>query len=235
MRHYRATGTASNTCIGGSAGRFIVGGGNNTSHNNITCIGTDSRTSASDQCQLGGWNGSTYQGIYAQAALNVRSDRRDKMDIRKNRLGLDFIMKLKPVQYRMNYRQSYSVLDPKTNLIVHHENDGSKASKRYHCGFIAQEVKADADELGEDFAGHQHHSYNGEGEDVHTLKYEEFISCMTLAMQEQQKMINDLKDQNKFLYNKVKSISEDLVKLKHSDPFDSASFNGLSGDRKQLI
>ena len=47
------------------------------------------------------------------------------------------------------------------------------------------------DEMGIDFGGYQDHSING-GRDVLSLGYEELIAPMIKAIQEQQKMIEDL-------------------------------------------
>ena len=71
------------------------------------------------------------------------------------------------------------------------ENDGSKTRKRPHYGLIAQEVKEVMNELGVDFAGYLDSKVDG-GEDVLSLGYTEFISSMIKAIQEQQKMIEDL-------------------------------------------
>ena len=182
-----------NTFIGGNAGASLVG--NNTStgvgynalnnadlsgYTNITGLGQNSSVSGSNQVQLG--NSSAIP--YAFQPLQVRSDRRDKRNINKTKLGLEFINKLKPVEYQLDIREDYEEKGI--------DNDGSLVRKRYHQGFIAQDVKDVSDEMGIDFAGVQHHEVNG-GKDVYSLGYEEFIAPMTNAIQEQQKMIETMK------------------------------------------
>ena len=128
-------------------------------------LGANSRISGDNQVQLGGVDTSPY----AYAALQIRSDKRDKTDIRDTALGLDFINSLRPVDYRFDYREKYE--DGK--------RDGSKACKRVHHGFIAQEVMNN--EVA--FGGVQDHSING-GEDVLSIGYEEFVAPLVKAVQQ---------------------------------------------------
>lgn len=72
-----------------------------------------------------------------------------------------------------------------------YKSDGSKKGKRFHNGFIAQEVKQVMDEMGFDFAGFQDHSVNG-GCDVYTLGYEQFIAPMVSTIQTMMKKIEVL-------------------------------------------
>ena len=86
----------------------------------------------------------------------------------------------------MNSREAYFEIGQQRDFSA--TNDGSKAGKRFHQGFVAQEVKEVIDELGVDFAGYQDHKING-GEDVLSLGYTEFIAPIVKAIQEQQQMI----------------------------------------------
>ena len=70
-------------------------------------------------------------------------------------------------------------------------NAGSKAGKRFHKGFVAQEVKKVIEEMNVDFAGYQDHKING-GEDVLSLGYTEFIAPIVKAIQQQQHIIEQL-------------------------------------------
>lgn len=72
-----------------------------------------------------------------------------------------------------------------------YKSDGSKKGKRFHNGFIAQEVKQVMDEMGFDFAGFQDHSVNG-GCDVYTLGYEQFIAPIVSTIQTMMKKIEVL-------------------------------------------
>ncbi|MBP2654264.1 MAG: Chaperone of endosialidase [Firmicutes bacterium] len=169
-----------NTALGYLAGKTITTGTYNTAigcnagasigtYTNCTALGYSADITASNQVQLG--NSSTTVYYYSLAS---RSDRRDKTDIADTSLGLEFINKLIPRQFRWNYRDDYPSVD---------ENDGSKTRTRYHQGIIAQELKTVMNDLGIDFAGYQDHSVCG-GEDVLSINYLELIGPMIKAIQE---------------------------------------------------
>ena len=212
----------SNTAIGYQAGMFTMSGnnptywGNGDFYQNVTCLGANSMVSNSNQVQLGG------PGTipYAYTALSIRSDARDKTDIRSSQLGLDFLLKLRPVEFRWDKRDLY--LDTEIisvpsgekykhtdiNGIVTYkdryvpkstysfaEKDGSRSGTRFHQGLIAQEVKSVMDEMGIDFSGYQDHSFNG-GKDVLTLAYESLIPPLIKAIQELNERIKQLESDN---------------------------------------
>jgi len=161
---------------------------------NITCIGYNSQVTGSNQLQLGDSSTTTY----AYGAVQDRSDKRDKADIQPTKLGIDFIKKLKPVDFKWDYREDYKTIKriDKPKGVIEYQitqlpKDGSKKRKRFHHGLIAQDVKEVMDEMGIDFGGYQDHSINGGG-DVLSLGYEELIAPMIKAIQEQQKIIEDL-------------------------------------------
>jgi hypothetical protein len=119
------------------------------------------------------------------------SDLREKKDIQSSNLGLEFITKLKPVSYKWKVGEN----------IVTAEEDGvsengelkykqvitPREGKRTHYGLIAQEVK---DVLGDiDFGGFIHDSES----DLMGLRYDQFISPLIKAIQEQQAQIEELK------------------------------------------
>lgn len=163
-----------NTAIGYSAGALLVSGDPMTNNSNVTLLGNGSRCSGDNQIQLG----NSLSVPYAYAALQVRSDGRDKINIQEPTYNqLEFILGLRPVQYRQNPRERY--FDDVGNPI---ENDGSLAGKRLHNGFVAQEVSKHADDMGFDFSGFQDHSING-GCDVQSLAYEQIIAPLVGAFQ----------------------------------------------------
>ena len=144
----------SNVAIGASALAYNTTGTNNVAighgalgvietHSN--CVGIGANSSVTGQL------GDTLITIYTQNAIQTRSDYRDKMDIQNTVLGLNFIKKLIPRQYRMNSREAYFEKGQKRDFTA--TNDGSKAGKRPHYGLVAQEVKEVMNELGVDFAG----------------------------------------------------------------------------------
>lgn len=189
-----------NTAVGVNAGRGLKTSdhytalGYNALNNesmegftNITGVGQNSSVTGSNQLQLG----NSAVNPYAFNALQLRSDERDKIDIENLQIGLDFINKLRPVQYRVNFRESYIDYDEDGNPIEV-ENDGTRAGKRKHLGLIAQEVKKVVDETGTDYSIYQDHKVNG-GKDVLSIGYEELISPMIKAIQELSEEVKNLK------------------------------------------
>lgn len=189
-----------NTAIGAYSLWFKTDGSNFTSLSNCSGIGANTRVSGSNQVQLG----DTTTTTYAYGAIQNRSDIRDKTDIRDTKLGLDFILKLRPVDFRWDMRDDYlTIYNQKdvdgnvTTKLIRNKKDGSKKRKRYHHGLIAQEIKKVAEIMNIDFGGLQDHSKNG-GADVFSVGYEEFIAPMIKAIQELNSEIEILKNQNNF-------------------------------------
>ena len=175
-----------NTALGASALENL------TTYTNCTGLGYNAQVTGSNQIQLG----NTSVTVYAQKALVVRSDARDKLDIEDSPLGLNFIMKLRPRKYRMNSREAYFEQGKERDFTA--TNDGSKAGKRPHYGLVAQEVKEVMNELNVDFAGYLDSKIDG-GEDVLSLGYAEFIAPMIKAIQQQQHMIEQLQKEIELL------------------------------------
>ena len=188
------TGDTENTAIGAFAGQSLTSGqrstflgmlaGNGSNFNNISCIGYNSGATADNQVQLGDSNTDTY----CWNSIQIRSDLRDKSDVRDTVLGLEFIKLLRPVDFRWDYRVDYHEYDSKgirttTMEDVESKKDGSKKRNRFHHGVIAQEVKEVIDSTGKDFGGYQDHKING-GEDRLSIGYDEFIGPLIKAVQE---------------------------------------------------
>ena len=185
-----AVNSSQNTALGCNALRTMVDGSNATSLQNSTGLGCNARVSGSNQIQLGA--GDTT--VYAFGAIQDRSDERDKADVRDTVHGLDFILALRPVDFKWDMRDDYVQIDPETSEVIKLTKDGSKTRSRYHHGFIAQEVESLITEQGNDFGGYQDHSKLG-GSDVKSLGYVEFIAPLVKAVQQQQAQIEDLKAQ----------------------------------------
>jgi hypothetical protein len=175
-------------------------------------IGYNSTVTGNFQIQLGD-SGTT---PYAYATLQVRSDVRDKTEIRDTQLGLDFISSLRPVDYKWDMREDYRPEMPEKPSIEATEEeiaqyeeakaqwleamkltniarDGSKKRNRYHHGLIAQEVKSVIEETGVDFGGFQDHSVNG-GEDVFSIGYGELVAPLIKAVQELKARVEELEN-----------------------------------------
>jgi hypothetical protein len=94
---------SSNTAIGYNAANALP-----TGFNNITALGANSTVTGSNQVQLGG-SGTT---TYAYGSVQDRSDQRDKAEIRDTQLGLDFVLSLRPVDYKWDMREDYKPARP---------------------------------------------------------------------------------------------------------------------------
>lgn len=194
------TNQSNNTAVGYQALEQILGGSNTaiganalrTSgslfRNNCTAIGANAEVTANNQVQLG--DSSTT--VYAYGAVQDRSDARDKTDIKDidSRL-IDFFYDVEFKTFRMDYREDYKEVTD-TGEVVFHEKDGSKARKRHHVGVIAQQVEEAARKNNVDFAGLKHHVYDGEGDDVYSVGYQEFVGIMGKIIQNQEKRISEL-------------------------------------------
>ena len=93
---------SNNTALGYNASNTLSG------FDNTTALGANSAVTGSNQVQLGS-SGTT---PYAYAALSIRSDQRDKAEIRDTQLGLDFVLSLRPVDYKWDMREDYKPARP---------------------------------------------------------------------------------------------------------------------------
>ena len=157
-----------------------------THYANCSVLGANIRNgviSGNNQVQLGDSSTTTY----AYGAVQDRSDVRDKADVRDTVLDLGFIEKLRPVDFRWDYRELYKdeVIDPETQELttITVPKDGSRKRNRFHHGLIAQEVKQTMTDLGVDFGGYQDHKVAG-GYDRLTIGYEELIGPLIKAVQQ---------------------------------------------------
>jgi hypothetical protein len=172
------------------AGSTAIGAFSTIMYNNCSALGYGAGHTGPNQVQLG--NPLTHAYAYGPV-VDKASDRRDKADIRPTSFGLDFINKLKPVEYRYNYREDY-IIHNTDGTIVELPNDGSKTRKRFHQGMIAQDVKEIIDEMGVDFAGYIDFSVDGGVKDRLTLSYGEFITPIIRAVQELSAEVDKLKE-----------------------------------------
>lgn len=176
-----------NTAIGRNCLIAMTEGGNATSLTNCTGVGANARVSGDNQVQLGDSATTTY--VYG--TVQNRSDARDKIDVEDTKLGIEFIMGLRPVDGRWDMREDYHITVPDgvdsegnpLTRIVRLPKDGSKARKRKHQWFIAQEVQELCHKMGVEFGGVQDHRVRG-GEDIMSLGYDEFIPPITKAIQD---------------------------------------------------
>ncbi|WZX10526.1 putative tail fiber protein [Aeromonas phage ACP1] len=92
-----------NSAFGPDSLRFGVGGILDHNFNNCGGFGYQAYVSGDNQIQLG--NSATT--TYVFGTVQNRCDARDKTDVRDTELGIDFIMGLRPVDYRLDMRDDY--------------------------------------------------------------------------------------------------------------------------------
>ena len=193
-------GAAATTGAGAGASPSTGAEATNYNYSNSTAIGYQAGVSGDNQVQLGNFQTTTY----AWGSIQNRSDARDKVDVRNTKLGLDFILTLRPVDYKYNYRDSYRVINPdgtESYLL----NDGSKTQKEYKHGFIAQEVKKIIEEKKMEFGGLNDLNNSG-GKDILYIGYTEFIAPMVKAIQEQNIIIEAQK-------SRIETLEKQMIEI----------------------
>ena len=167
-----------------SIGAATFNGGVNMNISNATAIGYGSSPGASNTIRLGN---AAITSIGGYANWTNLSDGRFKKDIKHNVVGLDFIMKLRPITYRLDLNALSLFAQTPSNIRMI-EAEQLKENE-IQTGFIAQEVERAAKEAGFTFHGVETPS---NGSNHYGLRYAEFVVPLVKAVQEQQKEIEDL-------------------------------------------
>jgi len=123
-----------------------------------------------------------------------------KTDAQQDVAGLNFIMKLKPYTY------SYSIAE--SNKLQGKADNTEWAGKHdielmRFSGFFAQEVEQAAKEAGYTFSGVDRPQ---DADGMYGLRYAEFTVPLVKAMQEQQLMIEALKEQNRLMMLEIETL-----------------------------
>lgn len=189
---FNTTGTQ-NTADGANALQSNTSGSNNTAvgyaaffsganFSNSTAIGYNAQVTSSNMIRLGDTNITVIQG---QVGFTAASDQRLKKDIKSLDSGLEFILKLKPVSYKMK-----NPADTKTNW-----------------GFIAQDI--------EKLVGTENAILTIGGDEDRTLglRYTDFVAPLVKAVQEQQLIIDQLKQQNLQKDQKLENLQASIESL----------------------
>jgi len=139
------------------------------------------------------------------------SDGRYKTNLQENVMGLDFIMRLRPVTYQLNLTGIANKLNTnKTEQMPEAlRNAVTEQEKIILSGFVAQEVEKAANDAGYDFSGVEKPKNEN---DFYGLRYAEFVVPLVKAIQEQQGMINDLKKLNADLQKRVTDLEKGRAK-----------------------
>lgn len=184
--------------IGDSAGyRDVQGNVLSGKISNSIAIGFNARVNGNNEIQIGKQG----QTLYAPTNVNIRSDGRDKTDIKPLEKGLEFVMKLKPVTGYYDRRDSYvdelfqDVPEDERSEKVRKwwakpKKDGSHKEDRLRHWFIAQDVAALEAEYG------QLPMVNLKN-DTYTIEYETFIPVLTKAIQELTEKVEALEQKSK--------------------------------------
>lgn len=187
---YQITSGSSNTSVGYGAGANVFTSANSTYfgkfadqtsgafQTNSMALGYNAKTTASNQVRIGS---SAVTDIGGYASWTDLSDGRFKQNIRENVIGLDFILQLRPVTYQLNLN--------KLNRFLGIGENGER--NEVLTGFIAQEVEESAKRLGYDFSGVVIPISN---EQHYGLRYSQFVVPLVKAVQEQQALIEQLKN-----------------------------------------
>ncbi|NNL81068.1 MAG: tail fiber domain-containing protein, partial [Flavobacteriaceae bacterium] len=184
---------SNNTAIGGEALS-----GNTTGNNNVavgafalseTTIGSNNigigygaqipNGTSHNQVRIGNTD-VTYAGV--QVGWTVTSDESWKKDVRELPYGLDFVSKLKPVDY------------------IRKNND----KETREMGFIAQDVEQVLKDLGYDDQGF----LTTDDEGRMSLRYNDLIALLTKAIQEQQVIISEQDNEINGLKTELTEIKE---------------------------
>jgi trimeric autotransporter adhesin len=201
--------SAYNTAVGEYAGTGRDNGYNNVfigynassnadGYYNDIAIGMETTCSASDQAILG--NSST-TSIGGYANWTNFSDGRYKKNIREDVKGLDFIMQLRPITYNLDVtgirrHLGQSAKDKSTQSAI------TAREQEVISGFAAQEVEAAATAAGYDFSGVDKPK---NADAFYGLRYGDFVVPLVKTLQEQQKMIQDLRKRIEILKAQLKN------------------------------
>ena len=193
-----------NTSVGASSmlstttGSYNTALGYNTGPNagalfNTTCLGIDATATGNNMVRIGN---TFVTSIGGQVGWSTLSDGRFKEGVNEDVPGLSFITQLRPVTYQIN-KEKFNQFTKVYEKGADKEENGIQISQRMEStvpservtGFIAQEVEQIANNLGYDFSGiDKPENIN----DYYGLRYGEFVVPLVKAVQEQQKIIEEL-------------------------------------------
>jgi len=193
-----------NTAIGLNAGTSITSGTLNTflgtstdasagNLQNATAIGNAAIVNASNKVRIGNASVTVVEGPVAYTV----SDGRFKFNVKEEVAGLDFINKLRPVNYQMDTKKfndhvRKGMPQEKGDGLCKADNTGldfSASTSIIHSGFIAQEVEQAAKSCGytTDIVG-----VPANENDNYSLAYGAFVVPLVKAVQELSTKVNQL-------------------------------------------
>jgi hypothetical protein len=120
-------------------------------------------------------------------SISSLSDARVKDDIIEGVRGLDFILRLRPVTYRLNLAKELAITGGQGGPEYPGKHD---VEKIVYSGFLAQEVEQAAKDAGYDFSGVERPQ---NAHDLYHLRYGDLVTPLVKAVQEQQQTIEELR------------------------------------------
>ena len=206
-----------NTAIGNSAG---PSSSIYSDLENTTAIGNEAIVTNSNQVRIGNSNVTSIGGYAPWSNL---SDGRFKRNVKENVSGLNFILGLRPVTFTFDMNAISNKLQEnitfdKNGIEKHIEESPEmiqsreKKSKTRRVGFIAQEVESLVNKLGIDFDGVEKPENE---DDFYRLRYSEFVVPLVKGMQEQQKMIEELKKENQEQQSMIQKLTTRIEDLEN--------------------
>lgn len=169
---------------------------------NSIAIGHAAKTTASNSAVIGN---AAIGSIGGYTNWSNLSDGRFKKEVNEEVYGLDFILQLRPINYKLDAVKLDNFLNPpkqsKSRFQEHLPTDKTKhiaalkqKSAKIQTGFIAQEVEVAAKKSKFQFSGIVK-PLNDKGH--YSLRYAEFVVPLVKAVQEQQTIIETIKSNNK--------------------------------------
>jgi hypothetical protein len=155
---------------------------------NATAIGANAAVNASNKVVIGN---SSVTSIGGFANWSNFSDGRFKSNVKEDVPGLAFINKLRPVTYTLDV-DAINDFNSK-DLPAEKKQSTLTADKKntVYTGFMAQEVEQAAKSLNYNFSGID--EPKDASKQTYALRYSDFVIPLVKAIQEQQKMIEDLR------------------------------------------
>lgn len=191
--------------------QIVMGGVGSGGGSAISVLKVDAYSASpyADNAYSSGDSINRWSAVWAANGTIQTSDMREKTDVEDSKLGLNFIMALHPVSYKWKsgtakvirqiwYDETGNEI-PEGSEIPENAKLGpvvteATAGSRTHWGLLAQEVKQAADASSVDFGGWvKTDMTNPESQEA--LRYDQFIAPLIKAVQEQQSMIDELRQQ----------------------------------------
>ncbi len=215
--------TNNNTAVGfsslfnnGGVGNTAIGYNTDVANGSVTnaaAFGNGAIVGVSNRMRMGNV---LVASVESFGTFSTLSDARFKTDIKENVKGLDFILKLRPVTYRVDKEKYVSfetarMPEKRRIALLADYGDALKQKGITHSGFLAQEVVQAMKQSGYDFDGVS--IPENEATQNYSLAYGNFTVPLVKAIQEQQAVIDALKKENDEMKKRQQEIEKRLLLL----------------------